>query len=85
MIDRLFESLRAEGIISAEKKAYEGRIRDAYAEGYAEGAMNELTRIVRLMQERGQTAESIAGSLNIRPEDINRVIAGRYEQPKDWF
>lgn len=85
MIDKLFESMRNEGYLSAMKKGYDGEIRDAYAEGYAEGAVNELTVIIRRRLERGETAESIADDIGMGTEDVMRVITGRYEQPDDWF
>lgn len=81
MIDKLFESMRNEGYLSAMKKGYDGEIRDAYAEG----AVNELKWIIRRRPERGETAESIADDIGMGTEDVMRVITGRYEQPDDWF
>ena len=77
--------MRNEGYLSAMKKGYDGEIGDAYAEGYAEGAVNELTVIIRRRLERGETAESIADDIGMGTEDVMRVITGRYEQPDDWF
>ncbi len=81
MIDKLFKSMRTEGLLSALKKEYDGEIRDAYAEG----AVHELTRIIRLMQERGKTAEAIAEEIGVKTEDVMRVITGRCEESEDWF